>query len=446
MNSITSCKYLLFAILFLLSFGTYGQPKQTTKPAKSLKSLIEESSVFSKNITGFVLFDAQDRRMLYNKNGETYFTPASNTKLFSVYTAWKVMADSIPALYYTMQGDSLIFWGSGNPIFLHPDFRQDSIVFNFLKNHIGPLFFANSNFKDERFGSGWAWDDYSDYYQAEKSSFPIYGNTVLVRKTGSGFEVFPKFFQQRLEYNKDLPDERAIVKRQEYRNIIEYNGAAGRARTLERQIPFQSTPEMVALLLGDTLGKEVKLMPESYRLPQKFNTLRIQASPALYRRTLQESDNFLAEQLLLMCSGQVFGTMNTAKMIDYAKKNFFGVLPQELFWADGSGLSRYNLVTPGAVAQTLYQLYRDVPAERLFNMMPAGGVSGTIKSWYAGDKEPYVFAKTGTLRHVHCLSGYVCAKSGKTLIFSFMHNNMSVPADEVRKEMEKVLAWVYENN
>lgn len=440
------CKYLLFAGLFACSFAGYGQPQKLAKSFKTLKSLVEESPVFSKSFTGFVLFDAEDRRMLYNRNGDLYFTPASNTKIFTLYTAWKVLADTIPAFYYKEQGDSLLIWGSGNPLFLNPDFFPDSTAFNFLKNHKGNLYLSTDNYRDERFGSGWAWDDYGDYYQVEKSPFPIYGNLATVRKSGNGFEVFPEFLRQRLVYNKDLPNERAIVRREEHRNFIEYNETAGSANRLDRQIPFQCSPEMIANLLGDTLGKEVHLL-EKLRLPQKFKTVYQRATPALYRRMMQESDNFLAEQLLLTSSGKIFGTMNTAKMIDYAKRKFFRELPQELIWADGSGLSRYNMATPGSVVQVLYQLYRDIPADRLFAMMPAGGVSGTIKAWYASDKndDPYVFAKTGTLRHVHCLSGYLCAKSGKTLIFSFMHNNLSVPADDVRKEMEKVLEWIYAN-
>ncbi|MFM9948546.1 MAG: D-alanyl-D-alanine carboxypeptidase/D-alanyl-D-alanine-endopeptidase [Saprospiraceae bacterium] len=439
-------KYLLFAALFMCSFAGYGQTKKPAKSFKTLNSLVEESPVFAKSFTGFVLFDAEDKRMIYNKNGDLYFTPASNIKIFTLYTAWKVLADSIPAFYYKEQGDSLIIWGSGNPLFLNPDFFPDSTAFSFLKSHKGSLYFSPANYKDERFGSGWAWDDYGDYYQVEKSPFPIYGNMAAVRKSGNGFEVFPEFFRQRLVYNKDLPNERAILRREEYRNFIEYNATAGSANRLDRQIPYQCSPEMIANLLGDTLGKEVGLL-EKFSLPQKFKTLHVKASPALYRRMMQESDNFLAEQLLLTSSGKVFGVMNTAKMIDYAKRKFFSEMPKEPFWTDGSGLSRYNMATPGSVVQALFQLYSDVPADRLFAMMPAGGVSGTIKAWYAGDKDedPYVFAKTGTLRHVHCLSGYLCAKSGKTMIFSFMHNNLSVPADDVRKEMEKVLEWIYAN-
>ncbi|NUO02834.1 MAG: D-alanyl-D-alanine carboxypeptidase, partial [Saprospiraceae bacterium] len=215
--NLPNCKYLLFAALFMCPFAGFGQSTKLTKSFKTLKTLVEESPVFSKSFTGFVLFDPEDKRMIYNKNGEIYFTPASNMKIFTLYTAWKVLSDTIPAFYYKEKGDSLIIWGSGNPLFLNPDFFPDSTAFSFLKSHKGNLYFSPDNYKDERFGSGWAWDDYTDYYQVEKSPFPIYGNMALVRKAGNGFEVSPGFFRQRLVYNKDLPNERAIVRREEHR-------------------------------------------------------------------------------------------------------------------------------------------------------------------------------------------------------------------------------------
>jgi D-alanyl-D-alanine carboxypeptidase/D-alanyl-D-alanine-endopeptidase (penicillin-binding protein 4) len=92
----------------------------------------------------------------------------------------------------------------------------------------------------------------------------------------------------------------------------------------------------------------------------------------------------------------------------------------------------------------LEKIYEEVPTDRLFAILPGGGQSGTIKNWYASDSgQPYVFAKTGSLSNVHCLSGYLVTKKGKTLLFSFMHNNYIVSTNEVRQEMQKVLKELY---
>jgi D-alanyl-D-alanine carboxypeptidase/D-alanyl-D-alanine-endopeptidase (penicillin-binding protein 4) len=77
-------------------------------------------------------------------------------------------------------------------------------------------------------------------------------------------------------------------------------------------------------------------------------------------------------------------------------------------------------------------------------MLAIGGKTGTIRRYYKGDKEPYVFGKTGSLSNNHNISGYVVTKSGKTLIFSFMNNNFVAPSSKVRGNMEEILKMIYE--
>jgi D-alanyl-D-alanine carboxypeptidase/D-alanyl-D-alanine-endopeptidase (penicillin-binding protein 4) len=113
---------------------------------------------------------------------------------------------------------------------------------------------------------------------------------------------------------------------------------------------------------------------------------------------------------------------------------------------DGSGLSRYNLVTPHYLSTVLKQLFDRTPKEQLFTYFPAGGVRGTISNWYRNPEgSPYVFAKTGSMSGVHCLSGYILTKSGKILIFSFMHNNFVGSNKPWKEEMQRILEWIYLN-
>ncbi len=90
----------------------------------------------------------------------------------------------------------------------------------------------------------------------------------------------------------------------------------------------------------------------------------------------------------------------------------------------------------------LHRMYEEVPRERLFAIFPAGGVSGTLKEWYAGDREPYIFAKTGTLSNNLCLSGYLQTRSGNLLIFSFMNNHFRQPSLEIKEGMRRVFEWL----
>ncbi len=439
-------KYLLFGIiLFNLGCATYPISR---KAHHHLDDLVRESPLFSSNFTGFALFDPAIEHMLYQHQADKYFTPASNTKIYTLYTALRILGDSLPHLHYQDWGDSLLIWGTGNPLFLHPDFPEDHTVLNFLRAQQKPLLYTDQPFRDERFGAGWMWDDFPYAFQAEKTSLPIYGNLVHFKSTplGIGIRTYPDYFQAFTHFDSTLTSNYATIWRSEWGNTFRYNTLAAQAQNLERAMPFSYNRNLFTQLLSDTAGVRIaptNLAPDSLR---PIQTLYRSLPDTMYRCLMQESDNFIAEQLLLMCSDKVFGFQNTSKIIDYAQKEIFNNAPDELRWYDGSGITRYNLFTPRTTIHVLNLLYQQLNHERLLSIFPAGGRSGTIQSWYPGvGKKPYVFAKTGTLRGTHALSGYLIANSGKTLIFSFMHNNFPTNTKPYKEEMQKVLEWIRDN-
>lgn len=163
------------------------------------------------------------------------------------------------------------------------------------------------------------------------------------------------------------------------------------------------------------------------------------------RRMMHQSDNFIAEQMLLVCAGQKFDILQQDTIIKWMLDSVLTTLPQRPRWVDGSGLSRYNLISPRDLAQVLLKLWKEQPRDYLLSLFPAGGVNGTVADFYKGKNgKPYVFAKTGGMSGVHCLSGYVVCKSGKTLIFSFMHNNFVGSNRAWKEEMQRVLEMIWE--
>jgi serine-type D-Ala-D-Ala carboxypeptidase/endopeptidase (penicillin-binding protein 4) len=128
------------------------------------------------------------------------------------------------------------------------------------------------------------------------------------------------------------------------------------------------------------------------------------------------------------------------------KEGPFRSISSQIQWYDGSGLSRYNLFTPNALVHILDKIRFILTEEKIRKIFAAGGVSGTIANWYRGDSgKPYIFAKTGTLKGVHCLSGYLFTDSGNMLIFSFMHNNFISGSNPVKESMNRILRFVKEN-
>lgn len=428
---------VLLAGIFL--FGSCsGTKKSKSSGPLSYDQMIETSPTFERAYTGFMLFDPNEGKVLYEKNAKRYFTPASNTKIFTLYTALQILGDSIPGIRYIEKGDSLIFWGTGDPSLRNPNLSENNILINFLKNTDKQLFFDPSNFEDTRYGAGWSWDDYYYYFQPEKSPLPYHGNVIKVKKDADDpyFRVEPGYFSSSFSANEKIQS-RYLKRVQDY-NLFEYNPGI-QSKKYDNEHPFLTSNELLITLLNETTGKNIRLLSSPIESPLNKKTVFSTSADTLYRQMMQASDNFVAEQLLLVCNDQLFNNLNTNQIIDYAVDSLMQKFPDEPIWADGSGLSRYNLFTPRTIVHLLHQLFQQVPQERLLHIFPAGGVSGTIEDWYAGPTEPYVFAKTGTLSNNHCLSGYLRTDKGKFLIFSFMHNNYKGGSRPFKEEMQKVL-------
>jgi len=349
------------------------------------------------------------------------------------------LEDSIPGIRYYSTADSLIFWGTGDPSFLNINLSS-SKSFEFLKNSSKDLYFASPSTNIPPLGSGWAWDDYNDAYSAERSQFPIYGNVVNFKSNlnDSLPQSSPTYFSEALTLNRNLP---ISIKRDLDSNSFRYNNTL-RKENFEKNIPFKTSSKLTAKLLSDTLGKPVINIKRPLSLHnKKIKTIYSVASDSLYKVMLQESDNFIAEQLLLLISEKLNDTLDTNIAIDHIQSTYFYNTPDQIKWVDGSGLSRYNLITPRTLVFILNKIYNEVPKENLFKILPAGGKNGTMKDWYASDV-PYIFAKTGSLRNNHALSGYLITKHGKIMIFSFMNNNYVVPTSEIKKAMEKILSTI----
>lgn len=106
---------------------------------------------------------------------------------------------------------------------------------------------------------------------------------------------------------------------------------------------------------------------------------------------------------------------------------------------DGSGLSRLNLVAPAAVVKLLRYVDRSPQGEAWQTLLPIGGEDGTLANRFEGHPEGRrVRAKTGTLRHVSALSGYVESRSRGRLAFAVMVNNYLAGSAEIRSIVDKI--------
>jgi len=441
-NPLTFKYFSVVFTLFLFS-GILSSCSSTRKISRSTDDIFNNSTVFRQGFVGFALVDPEKDKTLYSYNAANYFTPASNTKLFTFYAGLKILGDSIPALKYKIQNDTLYFKATGDPSFLNENL-PGSKVLEFLKNKGNHLAYVTPTHTEKHQGPGWAWDDYNSYYSAERTAFPIYGNMV-----GFDFEknkefpvVSPKIFTDSIISVKDSLIS-ARLRRDVVSNRFEFYNLK-KESDFSQSVPFKYSSEILVRLLEDTLQKPVSLVQNSKLNEKLTKTLYSIPSDSVYKEMLKVSDNFIAEQILIMAAGKISDTLKSDIAIDYMKENYLKDLQDEPMWYDGSGLSRYNLFTPRSIAKLLQKISEEVPQEKLLDMLPIGGDSGTIKNYYKAN-EPYVFAKTGTLKNNHSLSGFLKTKSGKILIFSFMNSNYTVPTPVLKAEMEKILLNIRDN-
>src|SRR6267154_1429228 len=399
-------------------------------PGITIKKEINKTENDLHDHVGFCLVDLSSNKNLIDYNSAKYFTPASNTKIFTFYTSLRLLGYSISSLKYFQSGDSLIFRGLGDPSFLYKDVFDNGRVYQFLKNHPANLFFSSENFKTENLGPGWAWDDYNYYYSAERSAFPIYGNLISVRHPDNEKFIFqPSRFSTDFHSSNEIHTDEEIIRGIDSNELIYF---PGKNKSTSFTIPFRTSSDLFADLLGDTLHRRVEEITRPF--PQNSSVLKSIPLDSLYRVLLQDSDNFIAEQLLLQCAASVSDTLKPEIAIRYAKKKLMADLPDSLQWVDGSGLSRFNLFTPRSIVELWRKIYQIVPQDRLFKLLAVGGKNGTLKNWHKA-AVPYIFGKTGSLSNVRALSGFLITKKDKILIFCFMNNNFTTSGTEVRTQV-----------
>lgn len=411
-------KRTLVYIILIISFFSCSGIK--TNDSKNNNTGLN-SNFYKNQFTGLLIIDPNTNDTIYNYNNTKYFTPASNIKIFTLYSAIKIVPKHIPTLKYTLKNDTLYAQGTGNPAMLHPYFKDSSAI-NFLKKYTN-VAFNFSNLEETKYGPGWAWEDYDTYFSPERSAFPMYGNVLTIYHTDS-LVATPLYFKKSI-LSSALSQHRELHKNTFYYNPIEKD-------TLE--VPFITSTTLSKKLLENVLQKNINLVSD---LPDgRKSILYGIASDSIYKRMMHESDNFLAEQLLITSSGILKDTLNFKIIRDHMLSTHLRDLKQKPRWVDGSGLSRYNLFTPESMVYVLHKLYKEVSKERLYNLFPieTNPTEDTKQVLY----QPYIHAKSGSLGNNYCLSGYLETRSGKTLIFSFMNNHYRKPTAEVKKHMHQL--------
>ena len=441
---------LLLCILFFLSCSVQ---QQIGKKARG--NLVNNGNLINAHI-GISIYDPASNQFLYNYQSEKYFVPASNTKIFTCYAGLKKLGDSLPGIRYLEDDTAIYLFPTGDPSLLHKDFHHHPVI-DFLQRTKKSVHITDQFWKSEALGNGWAWNDYNESYMAERSPLPIYGNIIrwIQERTADENKDSMAFDQSlsiyslpevnwKVRFNTDPSRKSFFVQRGKNENTYEITEGTEKKKELE--LPFVTNGLQAAVeLFKDTIYKEVVITRVPTINNQIINRGSAQAifshpTDTVLKLMMHRSDNFFAEQILLMASNEKFGVMNDDSIIGYLLKNDLNDLPQKPRWVDGSGLSRYNLFTPQSFVAILNKMRQEFPLERIKTIFPTAN-EGTLTSYPKADSG-YIFAKTGTLSGVVALSGFLYTRKNRLLIFSILVNNHRTTATEVRKTMQSFLSFV----
>lgn len=159
---------------------------------------------------------------------------------------------------------------------------------------------------------------------------------------------------------------------------------------------------------------------------------------------LKPSQNWIAEQVLKTLAAERAGQGTWEDGIALERRYLTeaaGIDSGAFFLRDASGLSVQNLLTPHAIVQLLRHARSAPWGEHFRRALAEPGAEGTLKERLLA-LQGRLFAKTGTITHVNSLSGYVLARDGRELVFSFLTNGSGRPSAEVRRAIDRLLAAI----
>ena len=434
---------------------------------------------FARASWGVVIQSLDDGQVLYRRNAERLFLPASNLKLLTASAALVSLGADFRFHTVviarggrradTLVGD-LVVVGRGDPSLavdaatgadplapLRP--WADSIRARGLQGVRGRVLGDASLFTDPPLGPGWTWDDLDADYAAPVGALELDDDVAWIAAAPGAAAGQPvvaallppcaplRLFSTATTAPADSNVHALAWNRAPFGDSVTLSGrlSAGRpAVRLPVSVPDPTRYFTAALteVLGDS---GVAVHGDSLAADTTADTLFVWQSPPLdsiLSLFLKPSQNQIGETLLRALGAQIrgAGSMDSGRAVVREVLTGFGVPPDAYVLADGSGLSRYNYVAPDAVARVLEAMYRRPDFGAFFAALPVAGVDGTMATRLKGTRAAgNAHAKTGSLANVRSLSGYVRTADGEMLSFVLLVNGFTVPQRVVEAAQDQVV-------
>jgi D-alanyl-D-alanine carboxypeptidase/D-alanyl-D-alanine-endopeptidase (penicillin-binding protein 4) len=428
---------------------------------------------------GVKIASLESGKTLFEENAGKLFKPASNAKLYTAALALdrlgpdyriktSLYAAARPDKAGLLRGDLMVY-GRGDPSMaerfnngsyagiLQP--LVDALAGAGVKRIKGDLVGDESFFRGPPFGTQWTWDDLQQYYGAEASALTLQDNVVdLVLKPGArigapcGIITFPATSYLSFS-NRSITMEPGVQP-----GISLYRPVGENTVYVSGWLPLNGSNAVDAVSIHRpalwfvTLFKEAlarrgivvegklrsmdwldrQIAPLDFKRMAELASVPSRPLSEILAKMMKPSQNLYAHLLLLQVGARNqrpnAGSLETTEDLGLAELKRFlgdaGVREGDVLLEEGSGLSRGALVTPNATIELLRFMHRHRWAATFKESLPEAGVDGTLRNRMKGTAAfRNVRAKTGTLRYVNTLSGYVTTAAGEPLVFCLMLNN-----------------------
>ena len=459
---------------------------------------------------GIEIADRDTGQILYQRNADDFFMPASNAKLFTTSLALGTLGGNYQ-FHTTLEspvaigpdgklaGD-LVFVGRGDPDLSNRVFpyqlksersgpvekvlaeMADAVMAKGLKEVDGNIVADDSYFPYDPYPEGWSVGDIFFDFGAPVSAITFNDNVVQLQIAPGGRVGEPAFVAAQpsaalanitAQITTAAPGGRAYfsVSRQPGPNFLSIRGTIPLGQSpADLQLAMTAPAETTARALKQLLEQRGVKITGTIRVfhapppltsdqngfsppppppqpgaagPHPF-VLAEHLSPPLIqsiRLTNKVSQNLHAELFLRTVARVKAGYGSTEQGLkleqDFLRRA--GVADGDVALSDGSGLARDDLVTPRAVVALLRYDARQPWGAEFISTLPIAGVDGTLESRMKGIRGPAVIeAKTGSLEHVHSISGYARTDRGENLVFSIFANNDTQRGDNATDAVDAI--------
>jgi D-alanyl-D-alanine carboxypeptidase/D-alanyl-D-alanine-endopeptidase (penicillin-binding protein 4) len=451
---------------------------------RSIDSVVNAPE-FSNGHWGVLVIDTRGDT-LYSHNAGKLFMPASNQKILTSAVAFTQLGPDYRyrtsfvahgAIEAGVLNGDLGVVGRGDPSVsdhMRGDAMlplldiADSLVARGIHRIRGKVIAEGNLFPDPVLGFGWSWDDLESDYSAATdellfnegftniivSAGPVAGDSVRVetrptkawpRLRVSAVTVAPVVMPA--DTSEPRPPRPAIsIIKDTLSGDVLVGGTivAGRVDTLvvthrDPDAAYIAAFREALAMRGITVGDEA--VP-----PASADTILNMISPSLREILppfMKPSQNQIGEMLFKTIGLEkgTAGRPSAARVVVEKQLQDWGAIPAGYVVRDGSGLSRYDYVSPETIVHVLAAMRRDTAFLSYYDALPIAGVDGTIRTRMRGTPAAAnVRAKTGSVAQARSLSGYVTALNGDTLIFSILANNWNVPAGRVTAAADSIAA------